>query len=282
MVQAKGKKTPLVAAISCSGCFDLNYAAENVKSNENVSYKIYLDQQTRVCVKRHIQNDNSIDREKFLEILAKEVDCQKIYDRFIYDLPDYSYKDPLLHAAHSDYKYRVQTGAHYEHLAAGDMDKVQITTLILHADDDPIVGGDHVDWKQVEANRAIITMRTRRGGHVAWYEGWLPFGETWCDRIVCNFISGVLETHSQTNFIIDVVKRMQLDEAKIIMAGNSKTKPDKRSNKGSTSTGTGSATASGPISSSSSSSRSGFSGPSAIARICSASDILDFYEGEHS
>ncbi len=132
------------------------------------------------------------------------------------------------------------------------MNKVDITTLILHADDDPVVSNEHIDWTAARRNRNIITVRTRRGGHVAWYEGMLPFGETWCDRVVCRFISGVLETHSQTNFIVDVIRRM--NASGIAPPGTLDSKRDRGGGKGQ---------------------GGGLSGPAAIARICSASDIKD-------
>ncbi|GAB5354139.1 hypothetical protein AAMO2058_000094200 [Amorphochlora amoebiformis] len=246
-LQAKGKKTPLVAAISCSGCFDLRYTIQNIKENENVSYRLYLNQQAKVCAKRHLNYDKIINKEKFLRLINRHTDCQKLYDEFIYNLPTYTYKPKG--GRKSSYKFGEETKMHYEQNAAEGMDKVQITTLVLHAEDDPIVSDGHVDWDIVENNKSIISMKTRRGGHVAWYEGFLPFGETWCDRVCCRFISGVLETHSQTNFLVDVVKRMLRDEQK--SRGKSPSEGERVS------------------------SMSGFSGPSAIARICSASDIQD-------
>jgi hypothetical protein len=39
------------------------------------------------------------------------------------------------------------------------------------------------------------------------YEGALPFGATWDARVARSFISAVLESHSQTNFLIDVLRR---------------------------------------------------------------------------
>lgn len=50
-----------------------------------------------------------------------------------------------------------------------NMRRVQVTTLVLQAEDDPIVSEKHVDWNKLSANKNIITMHTNRGGHVAWY-----------------------------------------------------------------------------------------------------------------
>ena len=51
-----------------------------------------------------------------------------------------------------------------------NMRRVQVTTLVLQAEDDPIVSEKHVDWNKLSANKNIITMHTNRGGHVAWYD----------------------------------------------------------------------------------------------------------------
>ncbi len=49
-----------------------------------------------------------------------------------------------------------------------NMGRVQVTTLVLQAEDDPVVSEKHVDWTKLSANKNIITMHTNRGGHVAW------------------------------------------------------------------------------------------------------------------
>ena len=79
------------------------------------------------------------------------------------------------------------------------MEKIQITTLILHADDDPVVTGKQMKWGTMIKNKHLVTVQTKRGGHCAWYEGILPFGETWSDRVSSSFISGVFELHSQVS-----------------------------------------------------------------------------------
>eukprot|EP00750_Incisomonas_marina_P020917 INCI4112.3.p2 GENE.INCI4112.3~~INCI4112.3.p2 ORF type:complete len:298 (+),score=49.56 INCI4112.3:1387-2280(+) len=87
-----------------------------------------------------------------------------------------------------------------------NMRRVQVTTLVLQAEDDPIVSEKHVDWNKLSANKNIITMHTNRGGHVAWYEGFGPGGTTWNDRVAMRFISACLESHCQTNFMLNVFR----------------------------------------------------------------------------
>jgi hypothetical protein len=102
---------------------------------------------------------------------------------------------------------RIKTASHYTTTAIDDIDKIAVTTLLLHAEDDPVVSSEHIDWQRVESNRNIIVAHTKRGGHCAWHEGLFPFGDTWGDRVTTRFISTVLESHSQTHFIVELVNQ---------------------------------------------------------------------------
>src|SRR5262249_36537566 len=125
-------------------------------------------------------------------------------------------------------------------------------TLILHAEDDPVVTSQHVDWRKVEQNRHILVGHTKRGGHCAWYEGVTPFGNTWGDRVSVNFISAVLETHSQTSFFLGLI-RQSLNSLQIGVPGALLAQPQQpQSSPTKTIT------------------------PRAMARICSASDLQAF------
>ncbi len=85
-LQDAGKKTPLVAAISCSGCFDLENCVKNIAENENPTYLMYLNEQALVCARRHMDNDGAVKRSPALRrrlerVLDEERDCKRIYDR---------------------------------------------------------------------------------------------------------------------------------------------------------------------------------------------------------
>ncbi len=41
------------------------------------------------------------------------------------------------------------TADHYKHEADAHMDKIQVTTLMIHAHDDPIVPSASIDWDSV-------------------------------------------------------------------------------------------------------------------------------------
>merc|ERR1719502_1541587 len=94
------------------------------------------------------------------------------------------------------------------------MHKVGVTTLLCHADDDPVVSASHTDWRQIHSNKHFIILHTKRGGHVGWYKGLFPTGSTYCNRISASFISAVLESQSQTNFLVDVLRRALLEDEK--------------------------------------------------------------------
>eukprot|EP00462_Mataza_sp_D1_P018475 CAMPEP_0175134140 /NCGR_PEP_ID=MMETSP0087-20121206/8023_1 /TAXON_ID=136419 /ORGANISM="Unknown Unknown, Strain D1" /LENGTH=453 /DNA_ID=CAMNT_0016416689 /DNA_START=216 /DNA_END=1577 /DNA_ORIENTATION=- len=209
-----GKNTPVVAAISLSGCFDFVQAVSDVQANESASYRLFLGVQTAECARRHLANDKHItDRQKFAQMtrLSAARDPLGFYDRFVFEMGRYSDIDQEEHAK-KPYTPFVNTASHYANSAASVIDKVGVSTLIMHAVDDPVVSHQHIDWETVVGNKHIITITTRRGGHVSWYEDFLPFGATWSDRVATNFISAVLETHSQTNFLLDVFRRSLIEQ----------------------------------------------------------------------
>ena len=95
------------------------------------------------------------------------------------------------------------------------MHKVAVSTLIIHAHDDPVVSTKNIDFQKIVQNKHIVTMTTKRGGHCAYFSGWTPFGPTWADLVASRYISAVFEVHSQTSFLIDLVKRSLLAEEKL-------------------------------------------------------------------
>merc|ERR1712025_267261 len=79
---------------------------------------------------------------------------------------------------------------------------IQVCTLLLTALDDPVTAASHVDWEKVMQNKNIISMITKRGGHVAFYTGAMPFGNAYSDEVIERFISSVLDSHAHTKFIV--------------------------------------------------------------------------------
>jgi hypothetical protein len=101
----------------------------------------------------------------------------------------------------------MKTASHEAHRSIDRLDRIAVTTLLLHAEDDPVVASSHVDWTKVESNKYILVGHTKRGGHCAWYQGLTPFGETWGDDASLSFVSAVIEQTSQTHFFVDIVRQ---------------------------------------------------------------------------
>jgi hypothetical protein len=213
-----GKATPLVAAITNSGCFDLMQACQDVYKSENASYKVFLKLQVRECARRHLLVDKRITNPlAFKQPIG--VDMMEFYDKFLYMSPSPSGNSG---SRSEPYVFLKTMANHYKESAISLVDNVQVSTLVLHAKDDPVVSFEHIDWNKVSKNRHIIRLTTRRGGHCSWYEGMLPFGATWADRISSNFISAVLETHSQTYFLLNALKEALKEEQRELGRGSAR------------------------------------------------------------
>jgi predicted alpha/beta-fold hydrolase len=242
-LQTAGKGTPLVAAVTVSGCFDLLATMINVQDNENRAYELFLNSQVRSCIARHIAHDQrfratrdavsgnvvappAIDAVEFRRKVFGDNppvggDAMGEYDRFLFHLGGYIGEADAI-AAHraagftdggaGEWKLMTQTLPSYKDTAARCMGDVRVTTLVLHADDDPIVSARFVDWPTVLENEHLIVAHTKRGGHVSWYTGVSPWGDDWGCGTAIAFISALLETHAQTGFLLEVVREsMRVD-----------------------------------------------------------------------
>jgi len=272
-LEKAGGNTPIIAAVCQSGCLDFPQAVDDVLGNENPTYGVFLAHQGRVCVRRHLNNDKNLtaaQKEAIHIALREEYHPMKLYNRFLYIVqPPGSLlerpheRHPLGHEGYVDIKKAdfqaacLKTASHYSHKAIDHLDSVAVTTLILHSEDDPVVTSQHVDWRKVEQNRHIIVGHTKRGGHCGWYEGFTPFGDTWGDRVSVNFISAVLETHSQTLFFLGLIRQSMNS----LQMGSP--------NSGYTAQKQASISPSVP-------GKSQNLTPRAMARICSASDLISF------
>jgi len=216
-LEKAGADTPLVAAVCQSGCLDFAQAVHDVYSkNVPTTYQPYLALQGRICVHRHLNNDKTLSKEQrdaVYRALGEELHPLRLYDRFLCAVrppgsdpgrPDE--RHPLSHVGFVT-ATDASGASHYIARASTHLDKVETTLLLIHAEDDPVVTSEHMDWSRVESNRHIIVAHTMRGGHCSWYEGLAPFGTTWGDGVTLNFVSAVLETHAQTNFFVELVRQ---------------------------------------------------------------------------
>merc|ERR1712166_747927 len=237
-LQVTGKSSPCCAAILQSSCFDLIGEYQIIKSTiarggsaaiVAAAYKQFIDLTMRKMAERHLANEKrpDFDRQRMRSMLNRShVDGDVLYDEIVWCSPQRSEwplpatklaeaqsfsKRIISRRSNTNERGRFEgNDAHYAGLAGDKLNKIEVTTLMIHAVDDPICGYHSVDWNACLANKNIISVATRRGGHVGWLTGLFPFGPTWADSTSVSFIRGVLEIHSSTNFILDVVKRSGL------------------------------------------------------------------------
>ena len=253
-LQAVGSETPLVAAVIASASFDLVDTMDGVRARgSECSYlRAALNEATRNCVHRHIAHDRFFDfdacdaaaraavsggavtadgrereteavarRKRKTEALLKEVpalDGPTMYDAFLELQNEYSGQHmahPQRMAQHA--RYGRKTDGHYNGTAGYNMHKIGITTMVLHADDDPVTapGMRQRVYEACAKNKHIIRISTRRGGHVGWHEGILCSGPSWADNAVVEFFSGVFALHAQTSFILDVQQAAASSDAQL-------------------------------------------------------------------
>lgn len=78
--------------------------------------------------------------------------------------------------------------------------------LVVHARDDPLVSHDDCyDWRALVKNPRLIAVRTNRGGHNAWHEGFWPLGPSWAVAVATDYVSAVLEQTAQTGWLLSVL-----------------------------------------------------------------------------
>ncbi|KAH9257929.1 hypothetical protein BASA81_003948 [Batrachochytrium salamandrivorans] len=223
-LQKARENTPLVSVVCQSGCLDFPQAVDDVFSQENTTYGVFLAHQARMCIYRHLDNDKTLSEEQISAVrraIREESSPLNLYNRYLTIIqPETLFDEDEPHELGHEGKVKLselekggdlqlalQSASHYTHRVIDHMDRIAVCTLILHAEDDPVVTSHHVDWRKVEQNRHIVVGHTMRGGHCSWYEGLTPFGDTWGDRVAVNWISAVMETHSQTSFFLGLIEQ---------------------------------------------------------------------------
>lgn len=200
-----GKNTPLVCAVSVSGCLSLLETGEATRDNENIAYWYILASATKAALRKYLgalSNVSDQVRSKLQKCLETETDPLRMYDFFQF------YTGSNAQRFDRPFQYLGPTKAHYESLVK-DFHKIEITTLILHSSDDPMVSNSMFNLTELaRASKYVISLNTKRGGHIAFYEGMLPVGRTWDLRITMQFISAVIESLAQVNHILTVIKRI--------------------------------------------------------------------------
>merc|ERR1712032_763107 len=67
------------------------------------------------------------------------------------------------------------------------MSRIAVPTLIVNAEDDPVIGMETLPLEEVRKNPNVRMALTRRGGHIGWGRGGLA-GTSWADAITARFV----------------------------------------------------------------------------------------------
>ena len=162
-----GKDTPLVCAVSISGCLSLRLAGEGTRDNENMAYWHILGSATKTALRRWMASVTHITdalRLKLQKAIDSESDPLRLYDYFQF------YAGPNAERIDAPFEYLgPPTKAHYDSLIK-DIHKVGVTTLLIHSSDDPMVhNGIYNVTEMARASKYIISVNTNRGGHIGYW-----------------------------------------------------------------------------------------------------------------
>lgn len=69
---------------------------------------------------------------------------------------------------------------------------IRVPTLILRAEDDPLIPAEDIPFDLLQANPALFAGITERGGHVGWIEGRPGRYRFWAERQAARFLAAIL------------------------------------------------------------------------------------------
>jgi len=67
------------------------------------------------------------------------------------------------------------------------MSRIAVPTLIVNAEDDPVIGAETLPLEEVRKNPNVRMALTRRGGHIGWGRGGLA-ASSWADAVAARFL----------------------------------------------------------------------------------------------
>jgi uncharacterized protein len=84
-----------------------------------------------------------------------------------------------------------ESAAHYydRSSAAGFVAGIRVPTLVLHSRDDPFLPEDRIPVAAMDANPAVTTVLTERGGHVAFVGGSVFRPDFWGERVLAEWLA---------------------------------------------------------------------------------------------
>jgi len=228
---AAGEATPLVAAVTLAGCMDFLRTADFVAKTKNATYRKVFARGMRRCILRHARADPGLADERARREHARRVLAfarhgpAVMYDRHVAAIPRASNRsEPGSFAGFDDGAGAVarrrrpgaplapvparlpRTRPHYVASSRERLRDVRIPLLVVHARDDPLVSHDDCyDWPELVRNPRVVVVRTNRGGHNAWHEGFWPLGPSWAVGVATDYVSAVLEQTAQTGWLLAVL-----------------------------------------------------------------------------
>ncbi len=173
-----GPDTPpeVRAIVAVSPTMDLGLCVEALERRSNLVYEWNFVRNLKARMRR---KDHAWPGRFDLGPLDSVRTVREFDERFT--APHHGFRDA------DDYYYRASS--------LRVIERVQIPTLILSAEDDPFVPPEQFGEPAVAANPRVTVQVTRYGGHCGYYAGATPgFDGYWAERRVVTFVAG----HSST------------------------------------------------------------------------------------
>jgi predicted alpha/beta-fold hydrolase len=171
----KGSNTPLQAALSISNPFNLNIATTRLRDPVcRWTYDKVFTTKRKAMVMRHFDLFEQIVD---LDTLKRVKSTREFDDVLTRQIVKTENVDQL-----------------YEKLSCVDgLSNISIPCFLLNALDDPISCKSAIPYVEIQSNPNLLLVTTARGGHVAWVEGWFPFGSTWMENTCMQYLNSYLK-----------------------------------------------------------------------------------------
>ena len=220
-IETEGDHCLLTAAITNGGVYNFSHVYDRVSKGP---YHPIINRWIQTCGQRHVdryltEQEKAIAVPKFDQFKK----AMHFYTHFIHGLrscTSTSLDGVLSYRSYADRDYPDNVspdeaemeggvvGEHFRGHASLWMHTIKTPLLMIHSKDDPVVAYTNQDWHSSANNEHIISVTTKRGGHVAFFQGLLPFGPTWSETIQMQYIASVLEINATLSFQLDAVSKL--------------------------------------------------------------------------
>ena len=148
------------------------------------------------CVRMLSKRSNSLYERRFLDRLRSRVERKSRLTPHLYSCDGLSavrtiwefddrFTAPLFGFGTAANYYATQSAVHF-------LDAIRVPTLVLHAQDDPLVPFDVYSHPAFKTNPALNLVTTKHGGHLGFLSRRKP--RFWLDRVALNWIEQVLSS----------------------------------------------------------------------------------------